>query len=414
VNWRDTAIGKAVVCRGRGAPRARLAPGLATFFSVFLLITNLVGVPTATAVTKPAKPGERRTNWAPTPRQAVIPFQFDLRHMSQKLDLPITAKTETIAMSESVMRERVLRSKKDETVEPLQLVVRPEALEVGEMAARLARPGRYTDLVDWFGKALRGAPPVTEGSVARLVTVDRAAYPMIVPAKFAALFSRQHFDLTLDAKGMQRNAAGRDELLRQIAPFFGETDLDRIASGLNSGRNLSVDRELLPPFARSVIRRYIPWRGPNCFHAALSFQSPLFSRSSLVNVKPETGYHRAMINYDELWRIVGRAFYEVDPATSRLKYGDMLVFFETSEGPRSGDLADIDFRTIRHTATWLFDGYTFSKGSKSSNTPYTVRTMADEWATWQRYTKRLGVKVFRRSQNSVTSAPTKDLADWLY
>ena len=178
--------------------------------------------------------------------------------------------------------------------------------------------------------------------------------------------------------------------------------------------SIDVDTLLLPEFARKMVKKFTIYRGPNCFHAALAFQSPQLTSSSLINVKKESGYHRAMINYDELWRVLSENFYEVNPDKLPLKYGDMLVFFDVPEEQADDLDKPVDFRWIRHTATYLFGGYTFSKGSKSPNTPYTVRTIGEEWKTWKRYTENLGVKVFRRSQKTVKLAPPMDLTDWIY
>jgi hypothetical protein len=117
-----------------------------------------------------------------------------------------------------------------------------------------------------------------------------------------------------------------------------------------------------------------------------------------------------MINYDELWRILQLSFYEINPEQTSIQYGDMIVFFETKT-PQYGAL---DFKTLRHAATYLFGGYVFSKGSKSANSPYVVRTLAVEWETWTKYTEKLGVKVFRRNLKHVKTAPPMDPVDWVY
>ena len=367
----------------------RMGSLLLSVWAFFFAATNH-----AVAVVKPDRPE--------------IPFQFGISAMRASLNLPLSVRVENVAMSDRVMRERVRRSPSDPTVEPLQLVMQPDEIDINEMAAKLARPGRYPDLAAWFKHAVRSAPRLREGSAARLVDVDAKAWPMMEPSKFSGLFSRSHHNLTVDVPSLSPDTA--DKMLQQIALFIPEADRKKVAARIRGSLPLTVDKDILPPFARKVVKRYVAWKGPNCFHAALAFQSPLYTSSSLINVKAEEGYHRAMINYDELWRVIRQAFYEVDPRQSELKYGDMLVFFDVE----SNDPKNIDFKWIRHTATYLFNGYTFSKGSKSSNTPYTVRTLQDEWDTWQKYTKRLGVKVFRRSQNHATSNPPKDLADWLY
>ena len=117
-----------------------------------------------------------------------------------------------------------------------------------------------------------------------------------------------------------------------------------------------------------------------------------------------------MINYDELWRVLNTHFYEVNVKKYPLKYGDILVFFDV---PKDKD-QNVYFKWIKHTAAYLFGSYTFSKGSKSPNTPYTVKTLKEEWKTWDRLTQNLGVKVFRKVQPAHVSAPSPDRYDWIY
>jgi len=184
----------------------------------------------------------------------------------------------------------------------------------------------------------------------------------------------------------------------------------RISKKIKNGSTLSLDKDLLPDFAKQRVANHTIFRGPNCFHAALAFQSPKLASSQFVNVRREKGYHNDMINYDELWRVLQRSFYEVDPLKSDMQYGDMIVFFETKDS-NSGA---VDFKTLRHAATYLLGGYVFAKGSKSANSPYLVRTLGEEWDTWTKYTKRLGVKVFRRNLKHVTNAVPADPIDWVY
>jgi hypothetical protein len=63
------------------------------------------------------------------------------------------------------------------------------------------------------------------------------------------------------------------------------------------------------------------------------------------------------------------------------------------------DVGDVtkpaDWHWIKHAATYLFDDYTFSKGSNSPDTPYTVKTLDEEWDAWDHRSAHLGLKVFR-------------------
>ena len=198
--------------------------------------------------------------------------------------------------------------------------------------------------------------------------------------------------------------------MKQLEPFFSERKRRKIFSKIEKGKDLILHRDLLPKFAKKMVKKYSIYRGPNCFHAALAFHDQRLPKSKKVNIKQEKGYHRAMINYDELWRAINRHFYEVDPGKSELKYGDMLVFFNLPQGNFDG----VNFRWIRHTSTYLFDKYTFSKGSKSPNTPYAINTIEQEWHSWANYTKRLGVKVYRRSTEKTMKSTPKDLTDWVF
>ena len=341
---------------------------------------------------------------------STLPFQFELEVFRSSLILPVSAKSEQIAMSDRTIKIRAKKAKQKDSIEPLQLVMGTKDDEITLMANRLAKPGKVSALSSYFYQGLRTAPPIKPGSNTRTVLIDKEGYDLIEPSAYAALFARTHHNLLVDGLALKNQSSLRQEFAEQLKPYINEIDLTKIMARVQAGAAIAVDKFLLPEFARNMVKRYIVYRGPNCFHAALAFQSPMFTRSSLVNIKEEEGYHRAMINYDELWRAINSNFYEVDPAKMPLKYGDMLVFFDVPKNLP----ASIDYRWIRHASTYLFSGYTFSKGSKSPNTPYAVRTLAEEWTTWQKYSKNLGVKVYRRSSTSVTDPIKMNLTDWVY
>jgi hypothetical protein len=200
------------------------------------------------------------------------------------------------------------------------------------------------------------------------------------------------------------------EFRSQLNYILPKEQISKINKKVKEGLDLNLSEDLLPPFAKKMVGKFIVYRGPNCFHAALAFFDQKMTRLPTINVKEEEGYHKSMINYDELWRVISTQFYEIDPKTSPLKYGDMLVFFAAPE--ESTDV--INFKWIRHTAVYLFGPYTFSKGSKSPNTPYTVKTLEEEWTTWRELTPNLGLKVYRRQlMNSEIATPTTR-TDWIY
>ena len=88
----------------------------------------------------------------------------------------------------------------------------------------------------------------------------------------------------------------------------------------------------------------------------------------------------------------------------------MVLFFDTP----SPATAFVDFRSLRHAATYLVGGYAFAKGSKSANSPYLIRPLIDEWSTWTKFTERLGVKVYRRNLKHVKNGAPWEPKDWMY
>lgn len=342
------------------------------------------------------------------------PFLFDITTFTTTLSLPVTDHVETVKMDEEHLETRLSKADSDETIEPLTLLMNDDDTSIAQMAEKLALGEREDELADFLRKALKAAKPLKKGQTTKSVTIDKQGFPLIDKDAFADLYAKSHHNLTVSTGELKKDSKLRRELMKQLTPFFKKDERQAMLGKILKGEPLRLDLELLPEFARKMVRKYIVYRGPNCFHAALAFHSPQMTSSSLINVKKETGYHRAMINYDELWRAINRNFYEVNPDKMPLKYGDMLVFFDVPEEDEDDLDKPVDFKWIRHTATYLFSGYTFSKGSKSPNTPYTVRTLAEEWKTWKRFTSNLGIKVFRRSQKTVKMHPPMDLADWIY
>jgi hypothetical protein len=342
------------------------------------------------------------------------PFLFDITTFTTTLNLPVTDQVETVKMSNNQMQKRIAKSPTDETIEPLSIILNDNDTNISTVAEKLAASGKFDELSAYFREKLKTAKPVKKGASSKTIEIDADGLALIDNDAFADMYSKTHHILTINSKELRADATAKTELMKQLSPYLKKKDREKLLKKINAGEPVSVNKDMLPEFARKMVGKFIVQRGPNCFHAALAFHGPKMTASSLINVKSETGYHRAMINYDELWRVLNQNFYEVDPDSVPLKYGDMLVFFDVPE-----DIADdlkhpVDFKWIRHTATYLFGGYTFSKGSKSPNTPYTVRTMADEWRTWKKYTKNLGIKVFRRSTAKVRPNPPMDLVDWVY
>jgi hypothetical protein len=345
-------------------------------------------------------------------KASTTPFVHDVRQLSPSLSLQVIDEPEFIKIPEAKLIKRLKRSPRDNRVEPLTLVLTTDKAQQEQLASRLALPGKSKDLAKYFAEIYPKGEKIKPNGNARSVNLDSKGFRLIDRKAYAEMYGKVHHKLKIDTAQMLGERGMGAKLIEQTSNFLSRSEQLALKKDIQAGRIIDVDTQLLPDFAERMVKKYIIYRGPNCFHAALAFHSPVLTSSSLLNVKEEEGYHRAMINYDELWRILQTKFYEVDPRTADLNYGDLLIFFDVPKGFKEG--STVDYRWIRHTAAYLFGGYTFSKGSKSPNTPYSVRTLEEEWQTWKRFTSHLGLKVFRRSEKSVNRRPPKELTDWIY
>ncbi|NRA67818.1 MAG: hypothetical protein HRU19_25280 [Pseudobacteriovorax sp.] len=340
-------------------------------------------------------------------KPSVIPFTTNTDRLKSSLALPLVSKEKRIKIPVKKLKIRGQKFSKDDRVEPIQLYVNRDKSLLDQTVKNVAAKGKEAKVRVFLEVEI---DKNNKKSSRILVDIPKAEIKHFNLKGVGKAMARKHYNVTLLTETLNKDPKLRKDFLDQIKLFLSKSQRSKIAKKIKSDEDLVVHRDLLPKFPRKMAKRFISYRGPNCFHAALAFHGQRITRSPAVNVKEEKGYHRAMINYDELWRAINRHFYEVDPAKSELKYGDMLVFFNL---PKNNP-GYVNFRWIRHTATYLFGAYTFSKGSKSPNTPYSIKTVADEWETWQKYTSKLGLKVFRRANKVIKNKPPKDLTDWIF
>lgn len=368
-----------------------------------LVLTLSILSPSAFAVTKTEKPKTQVV--APRPR-----FISSLSELKASLSLPATEKITNLEVPLKTIRKRIQTAKTDKRIEPISIYVdTKDPKDLDNVVSTLAADQH---LKEFRAKLLKKIPTgeKQKNNAKVRVELDESDLDFLNPEAIAKLMSRPHHQVTVQSTPLFQQKEERREFFNQLKPFLSKNMRKKIWEKMSSGENLIVDKDLLPSFARRMVGKYVAYRGPNCFHAALSFHGQRLTQSPAINFKEEKGYHRAMINYDELWRAINQHFYEVDTKNSPLKYGDMIVFFNIASDPTE----PMNFKWIRHTATYLFDSYTFSKGSKSPDTPYSVKTLGEEWETWRNYTDKLGVKIYRRKNRQIKDLVPYELTDWIY
>ncbi len=344
----------------------------------------------------------------PDEHAAAFPFVQDLSSLKSSLNLQVTDKLEKISIPFKKLKLRAQNPKNDPTIEPLAIHVPRSETGLEDLIGKIAQPGKGDALQEVLLDRMKKQGPSAKATVK--VDLESKDLSLINLKALGEEMSKENHDVTLLHKNFTENPNLWSELRAQLNYVLHHDQISQISKKIKSGADLSLTEDLLPPFAKRMVGKFIVYRGPNCFHAALAFFDQKMTRLPSINVKEEEGYHKAMINYDELWRVINTQFYEIDPRVAPLKYGDMLVFFAAPEE----STAMINFKWIRHTAIYLVGPYTFSKGSKSPNTPYSVKTLEEEWTTWREMTPNLGLKVYRRQlMNSEIATPTTRI-DWIY
>jgi hypothetical protein len=341
-------------------------------------------------------------------RPVTLPFTQDLNTMRASLTLPVTDHVQKITIPPKKLKTRAYNPKKDETIEPISLTVPRSESGVSELAKRLAAGDSSDQLQTLLFDRIKKQGPTSRATVK--IELQSDDFKLINFQALSQELSKEHHQVTVKTKELAAEKDTWNEFRNQLSYILPRDQLARISKKVKNGVDLVLDDDLLPSFAKKMAGKFIIYRGPNCFHAALAFFDQHLTRAPSVNVKEEEGYHRAMINYDELWRVISSEFYEIDPRNTPLKYGDLMVFFGVPpESPKH-----INFKWIRHTAIYLFGPYTFSKGSKSPNTPYSVKTLEEEWSTWRALTQNLGVKIYRRQLNLSSGRLPVKRDDWIY
>jgi hypothetical protein len=337
-----------------------------------------------------------------------IPFSRELSDLKASLTLSVRDDVETITIPLRKLRLRLNNPKKDPTIEPIALTIPRSESGIASTAERLATQKKKDELAKRLLEKIKKAGPTAKDTVR--VEFDGNDTPLLNLKALAKELAKENHVVRLRARDLFADSGGWQELQEQLAFVLSKDQVTKVQKKARSGSDLSLEDDLLPPFARRMAGKFIVYRGPNCFHASLSFFDQQLPKSPEVNIKEEEGYHRSMINYDELWRVISNQFYEIDPRRATLKYGDLLVYFQVPEAPSKS----INFKWIRHTSVYLFGPYVYSKGSKSPNTPYTVKTLGEEWKAWQDMVpKALGIRVYRRGSDANAMLP-QGRDDWIY
>ncbi|MCY4380583.1 MAG: hypothetical protein OXC40_03320 [Proteobacteria bacterium] len=318
---------------------------------------------------------------------------------------------------------RINTYQNDPRIEPLAITINyPYDLSRQKFARKYALNPYVTEAIEeYLSNEPRGILPIRKkhrqgqeaNTLPRRVILGNDILPLLDLFKLQRKFLSPGYAITIDGESLRQDKKKNRKFLHQIQPFIGLKNTEKISQHIARGQ-LITPQLFLPEFPRNMLNKHMPFRGPNCFHAAMAFQDKSLITMARTNLRREPKHHHLMINHDELWHILNWYFYEIDPVVSPLKFGDVLVFLDVP--PKHSTQNPANFRWIVHASAFLFNDFVFSKGSKSPNSAYTIKTIDDEWRTWKKIAKHhLAVKVFRRNYFDVKNkSPIISRNGWLY
>jgi hypothetical protein len=286
--------------------------------------------------------------------------------------------------------------KKPDLAEPV--VLRLNTLEPAPILEQLAKQGLAEKLLTREGNKLRSdfrstiLPRVKEGrlslEVRDLVWIDLQ--------KLSATIAQNSIKPSLMLKEWEL-ALANSETRAELEDHFGQTfkamaqDVEKSLLASNEPGSLQIPLELfLPRHVRTVLGRYSPLRGRNCFATALGFNDPRVELMDNINLVREDGHHAAMINNDEFAQALWLGYRELEPVEilEGLKYGDVIAFLDRTEGD--------SYTGLKHAAVHVAADVYLHKPSKSASTPIEFTRWTNMVRIWGGLARELDYKVYRR------------------
>ncbi len=330
----------------------------------------------------------------------------DLNVFTIDLHWQPNVKTLQIKPTLQIVKNRILTASNDEATEPFNLRIYKDSATIKKITDKIAQASKTLQVYDLFTKEVQKKSIESQNYVDINITKEWLDY--INLEKIVLLKQKSHLQISIPFSSYSQ-AKIAEEIIYSLRPFLTNVKQAKLKKTMSQKKTISLDELLLPDFAAKRVKKFSRYRGPNCFQAALGFADPFFVTSNFLNIKREQSHHASMINHDELWRALNEYFYVVDPKLSPLKYGDILVFLATGNKDTV-----ITYQMLKHASVYLFDQFSFSKESKSADSPYTVKTVAKEWELWQHLHNDLAILAFRKGSSKLGENYSNQMIDWLY
>lgn len=161
---------------------------------------------------------------------------------------------------------------------------------------------------------------------------------------------------------------------------------------------------LLPDHMRTLLGRYSPFRGRNCFATALQFADSNIIQTKNINMVREAGHSLALINHDEfshaLW--LGYDELSLQQSTLGLEFGDVVAIIDAKDAGA--------YTSFKHAVVHIAGDIYLHKPSKSASSPIEFVRWKELVQTWTPLLKQFDVRFFRRRPASRLNEQSPELA----
>lgn len=161
---------------------------------------------------------------------------------------------------------------------------------------------------------------------------------------------------------------------------------------------------LLPVHMRTLLGRYSPFRGRNCFATALQFADSSIIQTKNINMVREPGHSLALINHDEFSHALWLGYDELtrEQAGLGLEFGDLVAIVDSAD---SGS-----YTSFKHAVIHIAGDIYLHKPSKSASSPIEFVRWKELVQTWSPLLKQFDMRFFRRRPAARLNEQSPDLA----
>lgn len=304
--------------------------------------------------------------------------------ISDNLELDYYVKPQKVILSKEDIVWRYKNRKYPYMAPPVTLSVK--ANNYSDLCSKIAKANSKDELCKLLLKN-----DISKSSTSKyVVTISPKTLPLIKENLINSQYSYPSYELFIDLEKLKFNNV--TNFLKFFSPFIDETQLfAKIQKLLKDGqKTISLKDLVFPRFAKENYNSFSHFHGPNCFHAALSFNQYGVENNYSINYKIESKLNYNFINNYEFFNALHTYYRKIDYKKERMKFGDVITFYSMKISPDGSN-----YKSFKHGSVYIGNGYIYTKGSKFSRHPYRIARFVEDYNYWSKKQGPIGMFVFR-------------------